>query len=136
MAPRRKAIDGTMVRKLAALDCSIAEIAATLECSRDLLERRFRKELTEGREQGKSTLRRKQWEVAMGTPADPGQPATNDAPAIPPRPAIPPSVTMLIFLGKQRLGQADKTETINANLNAVDQFLIARAQARKNGASG
>jgi hypothetical protein len=98
VARPRKAIDGDMVRKLAAIDCTIAEIAATLECSRDTLERRFRDAIEQGREQGKASLRRKQWELAMG-----GNP------------------TMLIFHGKQRLGQADKTE-----MRAADGGILIR----------
>jgi AraC-like DNA-binding protein len=87
MARPRKKIDADMVRKLAAIDCTIAEIAATLDCSRDTLERRFRDVIDQGRERGKVSLRRRQFELASSGNA-----------------------TMLIWLGKQRLGQKDTQE--------------------------
>jgi AraC-like DNA-binding protein len=92
MARPKKAIDADMVRKLAAIDCTIAEIAATLDCSRDTLERRFRDVIDQGREQGKVSLRRRQFELASSGNA-----------------------TMLIWLGKQRLGQRDAQDT-NVNV--------------------
>ena len=62
--PRAK-IDPEQVRKLAAIDCTIAEIAAVVGCSRDTLERRCRAELNDGREQGKASLRRKQFDTGL-----------------------------------------------------------------------
>jgi hypothetical protein len=59
-------------------------MAAVLGCSADTLERRFAAVIKEGREQGKMSLKRKQYEVAMSG-----------------------NVSMLIWLGKNILGQRD-----------------------------
>jgi hypothetical protein len=82
-----KNIDPAQVKKLAAIGCTNVEIADIVGCSHDTLSRRFKAELTEGRSQGKASLRRKQWDVALTG-----------------------NVTMLIWLGKQVLGQSDKQE--------------------------
>lgn len=84
MGRPKKDIDAEQVRKLAAIDCSYAEIAAVVGCDPKTLTNRFSQVIKEGREQGCSSLKRKQFEVAMA-----GNP------------------TMLIWLGKQRLGQRD-----------------------------
>lgn len=112
MARPRLEIDTDQVTKLAALDCTNAEIAAVVGISIGTLERRCRQEIADGREQGKASLRRKQWEIAMkGNP------------------------TMLIWLGKQRLGQTDKQDlSMQMTVNPVEHFLLRRAQDRaKNG---
>jgi AraC-like DNA-binding protein len=66
----------------------MAEMAAVLNCSPDTLQRRFAAVIEKGRERGKSSLKRAQWKKAV----DEGNP------------------TMLIWLGKQHLGQTDKTQ--------------------------
>lgn len=63
------------------------EIGSIVECSVDTLERNFADVIKKGRERGKSSLRRKQFEMAMNG-----------------------NVTMLIWLGKQHLGQTEKVE--------------------------
>lgn len=78
-------IDPEQVRKLAAIGCTNLEIADIVKCSHDTLTARFKAELDEGRSQGKASIRRKQYELAMS-----GNPA------------------MLIWLGKQQLGQSEK----------------------------
>lgn len=91
-------IDEEMVEKLASICCTMNEMASILECSVDTLERRFADIIEKGRSKGKSSLRRKQYEVAMG-----GNP------------------TMLIWLGKQQLGQTDKRSVeVNQNLDIVN----------------
>jgi AraC-like DNA-binding protein len=89
-----------MVRKLARIQCTIAEISAVLGCSRDTLERRFRAQIEAGYEHGRATLRRKQWQQAMKG-----------------------NTTMLIWLGKQVLEQADKAEVSQRNtiVEVVDE---------------
>ncbi len=82
-----KKIDPIEVEKLAAMHCSTAEIAAFFECSSDTIERRFAAILIKGKEKGKSKLRRLQWQSAEKG-----------------------NVVMLIWLGKQYLGQTDKQE--------------------------
>ncbi len=88
MARPKLDIDATEVYSLAKLHCTNEEIAAFFGCSTDTIERRFAGQLAKGKAEGKLSLRRMQW-----------------------RRAEKGSDTMLIFLGKQYLGQADKTET-------------------------
>jgi hypothetical protein len=85
MARPKKKIDSEQVRELAAINCSYAEMAAVLRCDPKTLSTRFLKVIQEGREHGKMSLKRKQYEVAMSG-----------------------NVTMLIWLGKQTLGQRDQ----------------------------
>ena len=80
-------VDSDQVEYLASIGCSIKEIAAACSCSVDTLERRFADIIAKGQENGKTRLRKKQLEVAMGG-----------------------NVVMLIWLGKQMLGQAEKHE--------------------------
>lgn len=87
MARTPKPIDPDQVKKLASIGLSNAEIGAVLDCSPDTIERRFKGIMKAGREHRNASLRRKQFEVAIA-----GNP------------------TMLIWLGKQFLGQADKSE--------------------------
>lgn len=80
-------IDADEVIKLASIGCSNDEIAAFFDCSKDTIERRFAAELNKGRENGKTRLRRLQWQSATKG-----------------------NVVMQIWLGKQMLGQKDKQE--------------------------
>jgi hypothetical protein len=61
------------------------------------LNRRFAAEIAKGRAEGRTSLRRKQWELAMGGNA-----------------------TMLIFLGKNMLGQTDRTDLTSAGSRLAD----------------
>jgi hypothetical protein len=92
MARPPKPINQDQLKKLAAIGLSNAEVAAVLDCSPDTIERRYHNLLEWGREHRNASLRRKQFEVAMS-----GHP------------------TMLIWLGKQFLGQADKQEVTGQN---------------------
>lgn len=85
--PKPIAIDEKLVEKLATIMCTMKEIGAVIGCSVDTLERRFAEIIEKGRENGKMSLKRKQYEIAMGG-----------------------NVTMLIWLGKQHLGQTNKEE--------------------------
>ena len=89
----QKVIDIEKVRSLAAIHCTDEEIASVLQISVDTLSRRKKEDpavleaLEGGRNQGKASLRRLQWEAAKkGNPA------------------------ILIFLGKNILKQRDKFE--------------------------
>jgi len=84
MGRPKKAIDGEMVEKLAAVGCTVGEIASVLGCNRSTLQRRFAAAIEKGGERGNASLRKKQFELAMAGNA-----------------------TMLIWLGKQRMGQRD-----------------------------
>lgn len=81
----RKKIDLAQLKQLAAIGLSSAEMAAVLDCSKDTLERRHMATIETGRQMRNASLKRKQYEVATG-----GNP------------------TMLIWLGKQYLGQKDQ----------------------------
>lgn len=87
MARPRKKIDPVAVEKLAMIGCTVPEIAAYCDCSVDTIDRRFADLVKKGKEQGKSSLRRMQWKAAEAG-----------------------NTGMLVWLGKQLLGQRDKTE--------------------------
>jgi hypothetical protein len=84
MARPRKQIDGSQVTKLAEIGCTAAEIATVMDCSADTIERRFAGNLTKGRCNLKMKLRRRQIRAALDG-----------------------NITMLIWLGKQYLGQTE-----------------------------
>jgi len=86
MARPKKQIDPDMVRQLAMIQCSYAEMAAVLGCNESTLTRRFAQAIKDGREEGKTSLKRAQYKAAMNL-----------------------NPTMLIWLGKQHLEQKDKT---------------------------
>lgn len=85
MARPRKEVDAEMLFRLASVGLTTAEIAAVLEVSPDTLERNYKEDMAEGKEKCKASIRRKQFELAMA-----GNP------------------TMLVWLGKNLLGQTDK----------------------------
>lgn len=92
--PRQKApIDPEALEKLAGLQCTVSEAAAFLEVAQSTLSTRMKTDKLladaweRGRELGKVSLRRSQWEAAK----------SGDR-------------TMLIWLGKQWLGQRDRME--------------------------
>ena len=87
MSRPKKEIDGDLVQKLAEIQCTGREMAAICECDEKTLRNRFSAEIAKGREVGKMALRRKQWATAQQG-----------------------NVAMLIWLGKQWLGQSDKSQ--------------------------
>ena len=96
MARPLKEIDPNLVEKLARIGCSLGEIATIVECSEDTLERRFADDMRKGRDTLKMRLRRKQVLVAMRG-----------------------NVAMLIWLGKQLLGQVDKQEITERRIDVT-----------------
>lgn len=88
--------------KLCHIQCSLREIASWFDCSEDTIENRvkqthgikFSEYFEQKRGRGKIALRRKQYDIAMRG-----------------------DKTLLIWLGKQYLGQADKIE------QKIDQVL-------------
>lgn len=84
MARPKIQIDAKQVQDLASVGCKTTEIARLLDCSADTIERRFAGELRKGRENLKISLR--QWQLAAAKKGN---------------------VVMLIWLGKQYLGQSD-----------------------------
>lgn len=90
MARPKLQIDETQVENLAAIGCTVSEIAVFMGCSKRTLETRFCALIEKGRERMKISLKRVQYQKAV-----------NDG-----------NVTMLIWLGKQYLGQTDKVEQV------------------------
>jgi hypothetical protein len=80
-------VDPSLVEKLANINCPNTEIAAIVGCSVDTLTRRFAEVISKGREQCKTRLRQAQIKAALAG-----------------------NVVMLIWLGKQMLGQSDKID--------------------------
>lgn len=81
-----------LIENLSRIMCTDEEIASILGCSRDIFynvdnEELYRQAIEKGKAQGKQSLRRQQWEIAKKGNA-----------------------SMLIWLGKQWLGQTDKVE--------------------------
>lgn len=97
----QKAIDGEQVRRMAAIGCTDREIALVLGVSEATLRRRCRAALDAGRTRLRRSLRRKQWEVARNG-----------------------SVPMLIWLGKQYLGQSDRQEVLHGERVAVVEEVV------------
>ena len=95
MAAKRISIDWDKVDAMCKIQCTGEEIASVLNISYDTLERACKREksmscadyIGQKREGGKASLRRRQWQSAQDGNA-----------------------TMLIWLGKQYLGQRDRFE--------------------------
>lgn len=89
----RVEFDLEVVRRLAAMHCTYAEIGAFFGCSHDTVQRRmgsdpdFRAAMEAGKGEGMISLRRLQWRSAKAG-----------------------SVKMQVWLGKQLLGQRDKQD--------------------------
>ena len=105
MARKKIELDWETVKKLCEMQCTQAEICGFLEISEDTLQRACKRELgttwteyfAEARKAGKISLRRAQWQKAVEKQ----------------------DTTMLIFLGKNFLGQSDKIDnTITNNTDA------------------
>ena len=81
-------VDLELLDDLASIHCTYEEMAAILKVDADTLAKRFSERIEQKKQSGKSSLRRRQWRAAE----------EGDR-------------TMLIWLGKQWLGQTDKTAT-------------------------
>ena len=100
-----KPIDPKQVEQLAAIDCTLEEIASVVGCSVDTLSRRFAGVIQRGRENGKASLKRMMWKAASSG-----------------------NVAMQIWLSKNRLGYRDKidmdTRAANSGISAFDRVEI------------
>lgn len=94
-------IDEELVRSLAAIMCTNDEIAAIVGCGTSTLERRCRDALIRGREEAKASLRRAQWAKAQQG-----------------------NTAMLIWLGKQYLGQKERIDYGDL----TDEELLSKAR--------
>ena len=101
MARPRKIVDVKELENLAMIGCTVEEIGGILGISHDTITRRYASVLEKGRMRRNKSLRGKQFELAM----------KGDR-------------TMLIWLGKQVLGQSDKTH-ITAKTDRLDELLEA-----------
>ena len=103
MGRPRIPIDDTFrqqVERLASIACTDPEIAVAMDVSETTLRRRCRVELTKGREMMKISIKRQQFLQAQQG-----------------------NTTMLIWLGKNYLGQSDRIpepDNTSAELNIVD----------------
>ena len=94
-------IDAEQVRKLAAINCTMIEIASVVGCSVDTLERRFADVIKEGRAHGRSSLRRHMWEAVQKG-----------------------NITMMIWLSKNILGYGDRVINETQSENEETKRLI------------
>ncbi len=127
-------IDYDEVFKWAKLHCTQEEIASGLNlhlntCRKDP---EFMSVYKKGQELGKKSLRRLQWEKAVGRQAellrdDDGNLVLNDKnrPVIS-RPGYAPDTTMQIFLGKNLLGQRDQVELTGDKENPFAVAVVIR----------
>ena len=100
--PRKHNLDTKQVEQLASFGCTDTEIASFFDMSRTTLERNYEQYMTKGRESGKIRLRQMQWASAKKG-----------------------NVAMLIWLGKQILGQSDKQDiTVNELPDGFDTTII------------
>jgi hypothetical protein len=119
-SPRKKGppkitLDPAQIEALAALQCTMEEIASGVGISADTLTRRcadtpeIAGAIKRGREGGTRSLRRLQYESA-----------------------VKGNVIMQIFLGKQWLGQADKSEThVSAEITKGRIFIMPEGDAEE-----
>lgn len=99
--------------KLCALQCTLREFASWFDCSEDTIENKvkekwsikFSEYFEQKRGKGKIALRRKQYDVAMGG-----------------------NVSMLIWLGKQYLGQSDNPDSHGDESPKRFGFLYSRTK--------
>ena len=91
--PKKYNIDTEQVEKLAGLGCSNTEIASFFDVGEHVIRKSYAEFLEKGRDKGKIRLR--QWQMKA---AERG------------------NVAMLIWLGKQMLGQSDKQEITTTEL--------------------
>jgi hypothetical protein len=87
-------IDPEQVTRLARLHCTMQEMASFFGCHIDTLRDNFSNEIDKGRSEGNISLRRKQWQMAV----EKG------------------NVVMLIWLGKQMLGQRNEIIESDSNI--------------------
>jgi hypothetical protein len=106
VARPRLAIDPEQVRGLARLHCTNKEIASVLGCSTDTLERRYAAEIAKGKEEGRAALRRLQWKAANAG-----------------------NIAMLIWLGKNHLGQTDRQDVTTAGAGLPQMRVVIEGEA-------
>jgi|DEB0MinimDraft_10_1074344.scaffolds.fasta_scaffold03345_2 hypothetical protein len=89
---KRKAIDKDMVYRMACLMCSYDEIGGVFGVTGTAIQKKYKKIVELGRAAGKKSLRKAQWEKALAG-----------------------DTRLLMFLGKNYLGQSDNGEQTEDN---------------------
>ena len=119
MARPKKQINKEVFEELCGIQCTLNEIASVFKCHIDTIDRFCKEEYDEGfsnvykkySEGGKTSLRRAQWKKGV-----------NDH-----------HVGMLIWLGKQYLGQTDKVHNVDEGTsNALNEIVNAIQGGKKN----
>ena len=103
-------IDPVEVEKLAQLGCRMDEMAAFFNCSEDTLLRRFASQINKGKADLKMSLRR--WQIQAAQKGN---------------------VAMMIWLGKQMLGQVERTQI---DITKIDDDTFMREAERRLKESG
>jgi len=93
-------LDREEVYKLALFHCTLDEMAHFFKCDRNTLANNYSAEIAKGKSEGKIRLRKKQFDVAMKG-----------------------NTTMLIWLGKQILGQNDQNVGEDYSPLPIDDIL-------------
>ena len=96
--PKKYDIDPKEVEKLERYGCTNVEIADFYGCDESLISKSYSRNITKGKADLKYNLRKAQYDSAING-----------------------SVPMLIWLGKQMLGQSDKQE-IDHNVRPIDEI--------------
>ncbi len=113
--PQKEAtLTEAQIEKLAAYGCTDEEIATLAEMSETELKRSFGPLLKKGRSNLRERLRSAQVKKALGHFYEKEDKDGNIEIY-----TTPPDNTMLIWLGKQYLGQSDKTETKNVDVSKL-----------------
>ena len=112
-------VDLRTVENLGRIDCTNAEVAAVLNVSPSLVTKRrdIQEALAKGREEGRASIRRAQYQKALGQSEiieiqPDGTRRTTQG-------RVEPNVAMLIWLGKQRLGQKEQAVVSQADLPEI-----------------
>lgn len=95
----KKELDERQIRELASIGCAMTEIAVVMDCHVDTLRDNYPKAISEGRENGKISLRKAQWKSALSG-----------------------NVQMLIWLGRFYLQQREEM-TLTSNEPDVRRLL-------------
>lgn len=112
-------LDERQIKELASIQCTQKEIAAVMGCSVDTIADRYTEIINEGRESGKSSLRRAQWKKAV----------------------TEGNAALLIWLGKHYLEQRDEVhltstqepevKKLMAKIESLGKPAISREENRK-----
>jgi hypothetical protein len=102
MARPKLEIDPEEVEKLAMMHCTNVEIASFFGCDEGTIRKRFSDIIAKGKDKGKITLRRYQFQMAKN------------------------NCTMAIWLGKQILGQRDQQIENNNELEGRELVLFEK----------